>query len=47
MTTIRIDPKTYILVPDGQDPEAAKQRFIEKLNKSREKNLSNRIPHLD
>jgi hypothetical protein len=46
MTTIKIDPKTSIMVPDGQDPEAARQRFIERLNESREKRMRTRIPYI-
>ena len=46
MTTIKIDPKTYILVPDGRDPEETKERFLEKLRINREKGMRSRIPYM-
>ncbi len=46
MRTISIDPKTVILIQDNRDPEAAKQRFIEKLSESREKKMRSRIPYM-
>ena len=46
MTTIKIDSKTYILVPDSRDPDEAKERFLEKLRISREKGMRNRVPYV-
>jgi hypothetical protein len=46
MRTIRIDPKTVLLIPDSKEPEETKQKFLEKLNESREKRMRSRVPYL-
>lgn len=44
MRIIKIDPKTFLQIPDNKDPEETKQKFIEKLNQSRNKGMRSRLP---